>query len=66
MNMTLLPNRQERGQPDGAAAGRDQDAEARRTARPRLDLGPRGRGRPHKAEGFSLIKLIAYCGLALP
>ena len=29
MNMTLLPNRQERGQPDGAAAERDQDAEAR-------------------------------------
>ena len=56
---SFAPNRQERGQPDGAAAERDQDAEARRTARPRLDLGARGRGRPRQAEGFVSSKLLA-------
>ena len=47
-----LTFRQERGQPDGAAAERGQDAEARGAARPRLDPRTRSGGRALQTEGL--------------
>ena len=56
-----LTFRQERGQPDGAAAERGQDAEARGAARPRLDPRTRRGGCTLQTKGMVFATYQTTC-----